>query len=98
MTTTGMWGSSGRVLASQARRNVALRCVALGLMVAGYRVSFSPLHGIVGNSAFLVGLIPCVAAPLLLGLRGALVIVFVVGRAQGITRAITPLTPARRRE
>jgi hypothetical protein len=27
-----------------------------------------------------------------------LVIVFVVGRAQGIARAITPMTPARRRE
>jgi hypothetical protein len=27
-----------------------------------------------------------------------LVIVFVVGRSQGITRAITPMTPARRRE
>jgi PAS domain S-box-containing protein len=60
------------------RRNLTLRCAALLLLVAGYRFSFAPLHALVGNPAFLVGLIPCVAAALLLGLRGALVVVVIV--------------------
>jgi len=50
----------------------------LGLLVVGYRFSFTPLQSAVGNPAFLVGLIPCLAAALSFGLRGALVVVVVV--------------------
>jgi PAS domain S-box-containing protein len=85
-----MWGSSRRLgsneglrnialrCSSALRRNVALRCATLVLLVLGYRFAFTPLHGVVGNPAFLVGLIPCIAAAVLLGLRGALVIAVVV--------------------
>jgi signal transduction histidine kinase/CheY-like chemotaxis protein len=79
MTTTGMWwGSIGGVGASGGLRDVARRCAILVLLVVGYRLSFTPLHGVVGTPAFLVGLIPCLAAAILLGLRGALVVVVVV--------------------
>src|SRR5688572_20125657 len=78
-----MSGSSSRIGArvlprAHALRCVALRCAALVLLVAGYRVSFMPLHGVIGNPAFLVGLIPCLTAAILFGLRGALVVVVAV--------------------
>ena len=60
------------------RRAVALRCAVVLLLVAVYRLSFTSLHGVVGNPAFLVGLVPCIVAAALLGLRGALVVVVVV--------------------
>jgi len=55
-----------------------VRCGTLLLLVAGYRLSFPVLQGVVGNPAFLVGLVPCLTAAVLLGLRGALVVVLVV--------------------
>ena len=67
-----------RCAVTRAARDLALRCAALVLLVVGYRFSFTPLHGVIGNPAFLVGLIPCLAAAVLLGLRGALVVVVVV--------------------
>jgi PAS domain S-box-containing protein len=50
----------------------------LALLVVGYRLVFPPLHGIVGNPAFLVGVIPCIAAALTFGLPGALAVLLVV--------------------
>jgi signal transduction histidine kinase/CheY-like chemotaxis protein len=73
-----MSGSSSRGEANGRLRDVALRCVTLLLLVVGYRLSFTPLHSVVGNPAFLVGLIPCVVAAILFGLRGALVVVVAV--------------------
>lgn len=92
MTSFAMWGSSSRAGASggllphdMALRwsitlhcNTVSRCAALVLLVVCYHFSFMPLHGVVGNPAFLVGLIPCLAAAILLGLPGALVVVAVV--------------------
>jgi PAS domain S-box-containing protein len=78
MTASAMWGSSRWVGSSGRLRSVALRCAALVLLVVGYRLAFTPLHGVVGNPAFLVGMIPCLAAALSFGLRGALVVVVVV--------------------
>lgn len=78
MTASAMWGSSSRVGASGALRDVALGSAALALLVVGYRFAFAPLHGVVGNPAFLVGLIPCLTAAILLGVRGALVVVVIV--------------------
>ena len=40
-----------------------------------YRASFSTLHGLVGNSAFLPGLCICLLAAAWLGVRGALVVI-----------------------
>jgi PAS domain S-box-containing protein len=78
MTASHMWSSSSRVGASRGLRDVVLRSAALALLVLVYRVSFPPLHGVAGNPAFLVGLIPCILAAILLGLPGALVVVVVV--------------------
>jgi PAS domain S-box-containing protein len=60
------------------RASLALRCAALVLLVVGYRFSFTSIHGAVGNPAFLLGLIPCIAAAISFGLRGAVVVVMVV--------------------
>jgi two-component system cell cycle sensor histidine kinase/response regulator CckA len=73
-----MSGARSRVGANEARRRVALRCGVLLLLLAAYRASFAPLHGLMGNPAFLVGLIPCFAAAILLGLPGAVVVVLIV--------------------
>lgn len=73
-----MSGSSRRAGASQARRAVAARCAALGLLLVGYRLSFDPLHAFAGNPAFLLGVVPCLAGALLLGVRGALAVVVLV--------------------
>src|SRR5688572_7624693 len=78
MTGVGMWGSSRLRGASGGHRAFLLRCAVLGLLVAAYGISFTRLHGVVGNPAFLLGFIPCLAAAVLLGLRGALVMVLVV--------------------
>ncbi|MEO8178160.1 MAG: ATP-binding protein [Deltaproteobacteria bacterium] len=78
MSESGMWGSISRVGVRGRLREVAFRCAAVVLLVVGYRISFIPLHGAVGNPAFLVGMIPCLAAAILLGLPGALVVVVVV--------------------
>jgi two-component system cell cycle sensor histidine kinase/response regulator CckA len=72
-----MAGSSSRVSA-RGLQDVALRCTVLLLLVLGHSFSFTPLHALIGNPAFLVGLIPCFAAAYLFGLRGALVVVLVV--------------------
>jgi two-component system cell cycle sensor histidine kinase/response regulator CckA len=94
-----MWRSSSRVRASGRLRDIALRCVALSLLVVGYRFAFTPLHHAVGNPAFLFGLIPCIAAAISFGLRGALVVVVVVqlidrGFALSMSGAETGLTAA----
>ena len=88
--STGRAGASGGLRNVAFRRDPALRldparhrdpvlrCAALLLLVVGYRFSFIPLHGVIGNPAFLVGFIPCIAAAVLFGLRGALAVVLVV--------------------
>jgi two-component system, cell cycle sensor histidine kinase and response regulator CckA len=81
--TPVMFGSSGIVASVQPkeaarerkRRGVALRCGVLVALVLAYRVSFSTLHGLVGNPTFLIGLGICLVAAAWLGLRGALVVI-----------------------
>lgn len=68
---------------TRLHKNTTLRVVILVLLVVGYRVAFTPLHGVVGNPAFLVGLIPCLAAALSFGLPGALVTLLVVQLIDG---------------
>ena len=93
MTAGGMWRSVRRegaseepgsvaspsaALRSAALRSVALRSAALVALLVGYRLSFTPLHAVIGNPAFLLGVIPCLAAALMFGLRGALAAVVIV--------------------
>src|SRR3954447_19997243 len=59
----------------RTRRDVAVRCGILAALMLGYRASFSTLHGLVGNSAFLPGLCICLLAAAWLGVRGALVVI-----------------------
>jgi two-component system, cell cycle sensor histidine kinase and response regulator CckA len=79
------------------RVQLAIRCAVLLVLIVGYRLAFTPLHGVVGNSAFLVGLVPCLTAALLLGARGAVIVVFIVqlsdrSYALGMPGAETGLT------
>jgi nitrogen-specific signal transduction histidine kinase/CheY-like chemotaxis protein len=78
MTELGMWGWRNRIVASGALRGVPGRCAIVALLLGGYHLSFSTIHGMVGNPAFLVGLIPCLTAAYLLGVRGALIVVLLV--------------------
>ena len=73
-----MSGSSRWVWESRRQRGVAVRCAALVLLVVGYYSAFTPVHRVVGNPAFLIGVIPCLAASVLFGLRGAFVVVLIV--------------------
>jgi len=58
-----------------ARPSVEVRCGILAALVLGYRASFGALHGLLGNSAFLLGLCICLLAAVWLGVRGALVVI-----------------------
>ncbi|HKH94278.1 MAG TPA: serine/threonine-protein kinase [Gemmatimonadaceae bacterium] len=79
-----------RAARTQAARGGLVRQLALGL------VGLVAVSILARASIIAMGL-PEWVLPLML-IVAVLVIVFVVGRAQGIARAITPLTPARRRE
>ena len=57
----------------RTRRRVEVRFGILAALALAYRGSFSTLHDLVGNPAFLVGLCICLLAAAWLGVRGALV-------------------------
>src|SRR5690606_5809022 len=78
MNRDGMPGSSGRSAVERGPRETAVRCVVPTLLILAYALAFRPLHGTVGSPAFLLGLLPCLAAAALLGLRGAIIAVLVV--------------------
>jgi PAS domain S-box-containing protein len=87
---TARLASGGR-----ARRSVEVHCGILAALVLAYRGSFSILHGLVGNSAFLLGLCICLLAAIWLGLRGALVVIAVVAfidRGQALQLPLSPET------
>jgi len=73
-----MSGSSGSFAVERGLREVAARCVVLALLVLAYALSFHPLYGVIGRPAFLFSVVPCMMAAALLGLRGAVVVVFTV--------------------
>jgi PAS domain-containing protein len=90
-----MSGSSGPVPARRGLREVAVRSALLALLVIAYRLAFAPLHGVVGQPAFLFGLVPCLAAAVLLGWRGAVAMIAVVAlidRGSALTLAAGPDT------
>ena len=58
-----------------ARTGVAVRCGVLAALVLAYRGLLEPLHGRIGDPAFLFGLGICLLAAALLGVRGALVVI-----------------------
>ncbi len=57
------------------RRGIALRCCVLAALLFAYWASFSALHHLIGNLAFLVGVFICLVAAAWLGVRGALVVI-----------------------
>jgi serine/threonine-protein kinase len=79
-----------RAARAQVQRGSLARQLALGL-VALVAVS------ILARASIIAMGLPEWVLPAML-VAAVLIIVFVVGRAQGITRAITPMSPARRRE
>jgi two-component system cell cycle sensor histidine kinase/response regulator CckA len=60
------------------RRDVVVRCCILAALMLAYRGSFSTLHGLIGNPAFMLGLGICLLAAAWLGVRGALVVIVAV--------------------
>ncbi len=64
--------------AKRGVRKIAVASAVLASLVLVYRLSFSVLHGLIGNPAFLLGIFICIGAAAWLGLRGALVMVAVV--------------------
>lgn len=73
-----MAGSSGGVWRSHGTRVAVARYAIVAALIVAYRLSFLSLHDVLGNLAFLVGLVPCIAAAVILGLRGALLVVVLV--------------------
>src|SRR6187402_3326786 len=69
------WRAAWPAAALARRRRVALRCGLLAALVLVYWGSLSTLHALVGNPAFLFGLALCLAAAVLLGVRGALAVI-----------------------
>lgn len=74
----GMSGSSSRFALERGSREIAIRCVISTLSVLAYCLAFRSLHAAIGSPAFLLGLVPCLTAATLLGVRGAIAAVFVV--------------------
>ncbi|HEY3254992.1 MAG TPA: ATP-binding protein [Polyangiaceae bacterium] len=80
---------------ARTRRGVALRGGILAALVLAYRASFSTLHGLLGNPAFLLGLGICLLAAVWLGVRGALVVIVGVAfidRGHALELAASPET------
>jgi two-component system cell cycle sensor histidine kinase/response regulator CckA len=80
MTAAAMPGSSGPAPVPPTReiRDIAVRGAVLVALVIAYGLSFLPLHALIGNPAFLAGQLLCLIAAVLFGLRGALVMIFVI--------------------
>ncbi|MET0791128.1 MAG: ATP-binding protein [Polyangiaceae bacterium] len=77
------------------RLGVAARCGILAALALAYRGSFSTLHALLGDPAFLLGLGICLLAAVWLGARGALVVIFCVAfidRGQALELPATPET------
>ena len=87
--------TTGPVTQGRTRRGVLVRCGILAALVLAYRLSLSPLHGLVGSPAFLLGLGICLLAAVWLGVRGALVVIVCVAfidRAQALQLPHSPET------
>ena len=78
MKLVGMSGSIGLQQAERGLREIAVRCAVSALLVLAYWRVFPPLQQTIGSPAFLFGLIPCLIAATLLGLRGAVVAVALI--------------------
>ncbi len=77
------------------RRDVVVRCCILAVLVLAYRGSFSTLHGLIGNPAFLLGPGICLLAAAWLGVRGALVVIIgvaLIERRLALQLAASPET------
>ena len=74
--TRQMFGLDATAVSIQAQerglRGVVIRSGILVALLLAYRLSFPPLHGLLGNPAFLFGFGVCLVGAGLLGVRGAL--------------------------
>jgi PAS domain S-box-containing protein len=81
--------------ARRRHRQVLVRCCILAVLILAYYGSFRALHGLLGSSAFLVGLGICLVAAAWLGARGALVVIVsvaLVDRSLALELAARPDT------
>ena len=74
----GMSASSDRIAVERGLHAIAVRCAVSALLILAYRLAFLPLYGVIGSPAFLVGVVPCLTAAVLLGWRGAVAAVVVI--------------------
>jgi len=84
---------SGAAARERMIRPVLVRCCILAALMLGYRASFGALHGLIGDPAFLPGLGICLLAAAWLGVRGALVVIFVVAFIDASLALRLPRTP-----
>src|SRR5215471_1464036 len=68
-------GPSSSAAPQRTRRDVMVQCCILAALIFAYGASFSTLHGVIDNRAFLLGLGICLLAAAWLGARGALVVI-----------------------
>jgi PAS domain S-box-containing protein len=73
-----MPAGSAALEGERGHRQVAGRILVLACLVIAYRLAFMPLHGLIGNPAFLFGLGVCLTAAALLGFYGALATIAIV--------------------
>ncbi len=87
-------GRTNRDAAPQSElRGIAIRCGILAALLLAYRGSFSTLHGLIGDPAFLPGLGICLLSAAWLGVRGALVAILGVAfidRSHALQLAASP--------
>ena len=69
-----------------------MRSSVLAVLIVAYQVSFTAVHARIGAPAFLPGLVLCILAAALLGVRGALAVIFTVGLVDRIHAMALPQT------
>lgn len=79
----------------RGRRALVVQCGILAALLLAYRGSFSILHALIGDPAFLLGLGICLVAAAWLGLRGALVAIVsvaLIDRGLALQLPVSPHT------
>lgn len=75
------------------RAGLILRVIVVLALLGAYWLLFWPAHRVIGNPAFLLGLVPCVAAGAFMGARAALLIVVVTVLLDRSSAMLLPQSP-----
>ena len=90
---SGLSGSGAIRTPHDERRSVAMWIAVLAVLTLAYFGSLRALHGLVGNAAFLFGLVICLVAAAGLGIRGALVVIVSISLIDRSFVFSLPLSP-----